>query len=90
MKVLALVVLVIAISGLEAGVVKRDAQDPLQQITDIFQGISKTLQEKFANAEIPSQTQELGAKIQAHGETISASIQKWIEEMVALSKEKLS
>ncbi|XP_073465377.1 apolipoprotein A-II [Aquarana catesbeiana] len=90
MKVLALVVLVIAISGLEAGVVKRDAQDPLQQISDIFQGISKSIQEQIANAEIPSQAQDLGTKLQEQGATISASIQKWIEELVALSKQKLS
>ncbi|KAM5130013.1 apolipoprotein A-II [Mantella aurantiaca] len=90
MKVLALVVLVVAISGLEAGVVKREAEDPFQAMGNYFQDFAKNIQEKFTNGEIPAQAQELGAKIQEQTATLTAQFQKWIEELTVLGQQKLS
>ena len=89
MKVLALVVLVIAISGLEAGVVKREVQpDPLQKLTDYFQDIAKNLQDKFNTGEIPAQAQELLSQANAHTTSLTVQIQKFFDDILALGKQQ--
>ncbi|XP_068108348.1 apolipoprotein A-II [Hyperolius riggenbachi] len=89
MKVLALVVLVIAISGLEAGVVKREADDlfQFQHFSDFFSKLGESLKkygedikDKFNNGEIQSNTEKLGSQIQQYFEPIRTHAESWAQQ----------
>ncbi|OCT69476.1 hypothetical protein XELAEV_18040787mg [Xenopus laevis] len=82
MKVLALVVLVIAISGMEAGVVKREVPN-LDEFTKIFSSWADTLKTqtqewiaKIQNGEVKAQTEEIFAQVKTQMEPLQGHFQE--------------
>ncbi|KAM8921517.1 apolipoprotein A-II [Pelodytes ibericus] len=82
MKVLALVVLVLAVSGLEAGIIKRDVS--ADKITEALQGFIdnlKTNMQEFAakvqSGELKLQAEQYLEQSKAHVEPIKAQLEPW-------------
>ncbi|XP_053560465.1 apolipoprotein A-II [Bombina bombina] len=99
MKVLALVVLIIAVSGLEAGLVKREAANipNLDQITQIFNAWAETIKsstqdliEKIKSGEAQSHAEQYLEQTKAQAEPLKAEMEKWISQIVEKSKQAFS
>nr|BAA28618.1 unnamed protein product [Xenopus laevis] len=87
MKVLALVVLVIAVSGLEAGVVKREVPS-LDELTKILSTWADTVKtqtqewiDKVQNGEVKAQTEEILAQVKSHMEPIQGQFQEIFSQL---------
>ncbi|KAM4690759.1 apolipoprotein A-II [Rhinophrynus dorsalis] len=99
MKVLALVVLIIAVSGLEAGIVKREvpAIPNLDQLTAILRGWADTVKAstdelvaKIQNGELKAQAEDYIQQTKTQVQPLTSGFEKWFSDFIEDAKKKLS
>ncbi|XP_040268376.1 apolipoprotein A-II-like [Bufo bufo] len=92
MKVLALAVLILAISGLEAGVVKREVPNA-EQVSEFFNSWFETLKtnaeewaKKIQNGEIQAQAGQVLEQTKTQTEPIKAELEKFFATILEAGK----
>ncbi|MEE6491623.1 hypothetical protein FKM82_016303 [Ascaphus truei] len=80
MKVLALAVLLIAVSGLEAGVVKREVPNR-DQLTQMFQSWAEIIKSSTQDWVSKVQTQDLQTQVGAYYEQTKAQVEPIMAEL---------
>ncbi|CAH2327258.1 Hypothetical predicted protein [Pelobates cultripes] len=95
MKVLALVVVIMAISGMEAGLVKREAPaipnldeiaEQLKTFAETFKDKVQEFVSKIHSPEVQSQYQQYLEQSRAHVEPVKAQVENWFTELLAKIK----
>ncbi|KAM4662521.1 apolipoprotein A-II [Discoglossus pictus] len=95
MKVAALVVLIIAVTGLEAGVVKREVPN-IEKLTEYFQSLADTFKtqtqeifEKIKSGEVQTQAGQYLEQAKSQAEPLAAQWQKLFADFAEQAKKAI-
>ncbi|XP_075049389.1 apolipoprotein A-II [Mixophyes fleayi] len=94
MKVLALVVLIFAISGMEGAVVKREVDQGLDKLAEFFQGwyeslkvSTQELKEKYDNGQLQAQAEGILEQTKDKAQPIKEEIEKLFSKLIEAAKQ---